>query len=232
MSQPIFANTTFYYSDSNRDFSRIKDLIERHNGLMVTQAALSKVHLLPRRGAAETTEGEFVDITYVDDCVEAGRQLDLDYYIVDHVFPEPYADKRKLAIQLRMLAKQRRENEKAGLPTVNSTARSRSPNHERHVPEQSSSPPNGQNWWLNRGRVPWKDEEAIRMMRYVQTYRNMSPNGHNLWIQAAAEELCGPNKTAQAYESHWKKVITKNWAYYSELYESWIERGTEQKVIV
>jgi hypothetical protein len=50
--------------------------------------------------------------------------------------------------------------------------------------------------------------------------RYLSPNGTNLWRQAAANNIL-PGRSDQAMEGRWKKHIRPNWAAFRNLYREY-----------
>ena len=249
MATGLFRDTTVFYPDSAPDYTSIKNVIQDQGGRVVTQLHLATLVLLPSGGARAHPSGEFVDVSYLYDSIEAGRPLETEEYIVSFSLPEPYAARRKLARDTGLT-----------LTEVRARSRSRSPNRNMRnssspematrmsssdvqprpmTPRQQGLPPptprsseqrkrpiyRNEHPSIFRGRLFFTHEDDMRIVHFIEDHRGVfghSANGVNLWKKAEQVKLLGPARSWQAYEGRWKKTIRIRWDWFHQRHMEWM----------
>lgn len=213
----LFQSLTFHYSKDSEDYTTIKSIILSHGGTLVSVEDIAQIKLTNSESVQELEDGEYVDISYMYDCLEKQSVLSTDDYVVVPDAPFCIAYYRKLAIG----------NQPVQRMPESPSARVRSPPKK----ERLSTTPNSvtrtrfitrhDHYALPRGRTVYSEDEDVELIKFIMDrYKvGMSPNGQNLWKTAEREKLLNGLRSWQSMEGRWKKTLRVGWNKYLKIME-------------
>ena len=241
----IFLNRSIHYPKGTDDYQHVMNLVMAQGGTFVQEPSVAHIKLVPSRRVGDYPPGDYTDISYLHDCIAAGKLLDEDRYTVGEHNAVPLAEMQRIASEkvrtrVRAQASPPRarivEERTAATPPV-PQAPERTPPHAPGAWGPRPGPPPPRTEPIPRSAHPaiyrkafFTPNDEMRLIEYValneKRTKGKSSLGQNLWKQAAAEGLCGGIRSWQSLEGKWKKTIRPQLQYfYLAEYEAWVSAG-------
>lgn len=213
----IFQNSTFHYVKESEDFSDIKEIIITNGGTLVSIEDIAQIKLVNSATVRDRPDGEYVDVSFLHDCVAQGEALPIEDYIVIPDAPLCIAHYRKLARMAEPISTHRAPPLEQP-PTPRRQAVSSS---SQNTPTRTGFLTRHEHFALSRGRMTYSEEEDFELIKFIiERHRvGMSPNGQNLWKIAEKEKLLKGLRSWQSMEGRWKKTLRNKWSDYVKLME-------------